>query len=77
MDFSKPKNITKYDTAAEQNPDIQDFTDVQEDKLSNYLGQGKNEVEELEKKDVAITSKVGFFSSILSKIKNIFSRQKS
>lgn len=76
MDFSKPKNITKYDTAAEQNPDIQDFTDVQEDKLSSYLSQSKNEVEKLEEKEVAMTSKVGFFSSILNKIKNIFVRQK-
>lgn len=74
VDYSKPKNITKYDHVAEQNPDVQDFTDVQEDKLSNYLNVGKKQVEELENKETAITQKVGFLSNIIAKIKGMFSK---
>lgn len=76
IDYSKPKNITKYDTVAETNPDIQDFTDVQDDKLSSYLGQGTNQIEDIEKKEVAITSKVSFIASLFNKIKGIFVKQK-
>jgi hypothetical protein len=75
-DYSKPKNITKYDTVAEANPDMQDYTDVQEDKLSSYLGAGTSKIDELEKQDIAITQKFGFLSNIISKIKNMFSKQK-
>lgn len=75
-DYTKPKNITKYDTAAEQNPDIQDYTDVQEDKLASYLNVGTSQINELEKKEIAITQKVGFIANLFSKLKNIFVKQK-
>ena len=75
-DYTKPKNITKYDTVAEQNPDIQDYTDVQEDKLASYLNVGTSQINELEKKEIAITQKVGFIANLFSKLKNIFVKQK-
>lgn len=75
-DYSKPKNITKYDTVAEKNPEMQDFTDVQEDKLSSYLGEGQKQVEQLQNQEVAITQKVSFFTSIIAKIKSIFVKPK-
>ena len=75
-DYSKPKNITKYDVTADENPDVHDFTDVQEDKLASYLNNEKNQIDELEKKEVAIAQKVGFLSSIFSKLKGIFVKQK-
>ena len=75
-DYTKPKNITKYDTVAEQNPDIQDYTDVQEDKLASYLNVGTSQINELEKKEMAITQKVGFIANLFSKLKNIFVKQK-
>lgn len=75
-DFSKPKNITKYDTMAEENPDMQDYTDVQEDKLASYLNTDKKQIEELEKKEMAVTQKMGILTSIISRIKSIFVKQK-
>ena len=75
-DYTKPKNITKYDTVAEQNPDVQDYTDVQEDKLANYLNAGTSQINELEKKEMVITQKVGFLANLFSKFKNIFVKQK-
>lgn len=75
-DYTKPKNITKYDTVAEQNPDVQDYTDVQEDKLASYLNVGTSQINELEKKEIAITQKVGFIANLFSKLKNIFVKQK-
>lgn len=75
-DYSKPKNITKYDNVAEENPDVQDYTDVQEDKLASYLSVDKNQIDELEKKEMAVTQKMGFLTSIISKIKSIFVKQK-
>lgn len=75
-DFSKPKNITKYDTIVEENPDVQDYTDVQEDKLATYLSTEKRQIEELEKKEMAVTQKMGILTSIISKIKSIFVKQK-
>ncbi|MBO5397730.1 MAG: hypothetical protein J6A36_02185 [Clostridia bacterium] len=75
-DFSKPKNITKYDTMAEENPDMQDYTDVQEDKLASYLNTEKKQIEELEKKEMAVTQKMGIITSIISRIKAIFVKQK-
>lgn len=75
-DYSKPKNITKYDVTADENPDIQDFTDVQEDKLASYLSSEKKQIDELEKKEVAISKKVGFLSGIFAKLKGIFAKQK-
>lgn len=75
-DYSKPKNITKYDSVAEENPDVQDYTDVQEDKLASYLSVDKNQIDELEKKEMAVTQKMGFLTSIISKIKSIFVKQK-
>lgn len=70
--YSKPKNITKYDNIAEDNPNIQDYTDVQEDRLANYLNASKEQINELEKKEIVITQKVGFVANLLAKIKNIF-----
>ena len=75
-DFSKPKNITKYDTMAEENPDMQDYTDVQEDKLASYLNTEKKQIEELEKKEMAVTQKMGILTSIISRIKSIFVKHK-
>lgn len=75
-DYTKPKNITKYDTVAEQNPDIQDYTDVQEDKLANYLNGGVSQLNDVGKKEMSITPKVGFWSGLFSKFKNIFAKQK-
>lgn len=75
-DFSKPKNITKYDTMAEENPDMQDYTDVQEDKLASYLNTDKKQIEELEKKEMAVTQKMGILTAIISRIKSIFVKQK-
>ena len=75
-DYSKPKNITKYDSVAEENPDVQDYTDVQEDKLASYLYTEKKQIEELEKKEMAVTQKMGILTSIISRIKSIFVKQK-
>lgn len=75
-DYSKPKNITKYDATADENPDIHDFTDVQEDKLASYLSSEKNQIDDLEKKEVAIAQKVGFLSGLFSKLKGMFIKQK-
>jgi hypothetical protein len=75
-DYSKPKNITKYDTVVENNPDMQDYTDVEEDKLSNYLSQGTSQINELEKHEIAVTQKFSFLVNFITKIKNIFSKQK-
>ncbi len=75
-DYSKPKNITKYDVVAERNPDIKDYTDVQEDKLASYLSTDRNTLDELEKKEVAIAKKTSFLTSFINKIKNLFSKQK-
>lgn len=74
-DYSKPKNITRYGAVADENPDVQDFTDVQEDKLANYLNVDKSPINEM-KEEVAITKKVGFMAGLFSKLKNIFSKQK-
>ena len=75
-DYSKPKNITRYGVMADENPDVQDFTDVQEDKLKNYLNIDNSQVEETEKVEVAMTKKVGFLAGLFSKFKNIFAKQK-
>lgn len=75
-DYSKPKNITTYGQVADNNPDVQDFTDVQEDKLSDYLNAGKKEINDLEKKEVAITQKVGFLTGLFEKLKGIFAKEK-
>lgn len=70
--YSKPKNITKYDTIAENNPDIKDYTDVQEDKLSNYLNVNRKEDNKIEHTENRIITKTSFITNFINKIKNIF-----
>lgn len=72
LDFSKPKNITKYDNMAESNPDITDYTDVQEDKLSSYLNVNQNKNVENVSQENAISAKTNFITKFINKIKNIF-----
>lgn len=71
QDYSKPKNITKYDNMAYNNPDITDYTDIEEDKLSNYLNINKknNNSENIEN---GIIEKTSFIRNFINKIKNIF-----
>lgn len=71
--FSKPKEITKYNTMAEDNPDIKDYTDVQEDKLASYLNVA--EIDKIEEKENAIISKTSFIKNLINKIKNIFQKK--
>lgn len=76
IEYSMPKNITKYDVVAQDNPDITDYTDVDDNKLKNYLGAGTSEIEKLEEQEKAIATKASFFINIINKIKSIFSKQK-
>jgi len=73
VDYSKPKNVTKYDAIIENNSDIKDYTDVQEDKLSNYLNIDKNKIENNEK---VIIIKTNFITNLINKIKNVFIKNK-
>lgn len=75
-DYSIPKNITKYDVAARENPGITDYTDVEENKLNRYLGIGTSELNKLEKQEEALMAKTGFLVNIVNKIKSIFLRSK-
>lgn len=76
VDYSTPSNITKYDVAATNNPDITDYTDVDDNKLQSYLGVGTSEIEKLEEQEKAIATKAGFLINIINKIKSMFSKQK-
>lgn len=75
VDYSIPKGVTKYDVIAEENPDVKDFTDVDENKLKSYFDADTNEINELESKEKAIMAKAGFLVNIINKIKNIFSKK--
>lgn len=75
VDYSIPKGVTKYDVIAEENPDVKDFTDVDENKLKSYFDADTNEINELESKEKAIMEKAGFLVNIINKIKNIFSKK--
>lgn len=75
VDYSTPRNITKYDAVAQENPDIKDYTDVDDNKLKSYLGAGTSEIEKLEEQEKAIATKAGFLINIINKIKSIFSKQ--
>lgn len=75
VDYSTPKNITKYDAVAQENPDVKDYTDVEENKLNSYLGTGTSELEKLENQEQAIMAKAGFLINIINKIKSIFSKK--
>lgn len=75
VDYSIPKNITKYDSISEQNPDVTDYTDVEENKLNKYFSAETNEINKLEEEEKAIMQKAGFLINIINKIKNIFSKK--
>lgn len=76
-DYSKPKSITRYSAIAETNPDIQDYTDVKENKLTSYIGGENYKTGEIEagKADNAIIAKQGFIMNFINKIKNLFVRK--
>lgn len=74
-DYSKPKNITKYDTTAESNPDVHDYTDVEENKLSNYLNEEKNNSQNNTSNEMTAVQKKNFIVSLFTKIKSIFAKQ--
>ena len=75
-EYSKPKDITKYGNIAENNPDIKDYTDVEDNKLEKYLSEGKNQIKELEEQEKAIIEKTSFFVNIINKLKYLFIRKK-
>lgn len=75
VDYSTPKNITKYDTVAAENPDVKDYTDVEDNKLNNYFGNSTSELEKLENQEQAIMAKAGFLINIINKIKSIFAKK--
>lgn len=75
VDYSTPKNITKYDAVAAENPDVTDYTDVEDNKLNSYLGTGTSELEKLENQEQAIMAKAGFLINIINKIKSIFAKK--
>lgn len=77
VDYSTPKNITKYDSIAEENPDVTDYTDVEENKLKNYFATEQNEIDKLDEQEKAIIGKMGFLVNIINKIKSIFSKKQS
>ena len=75
VDYSEPKNITKYDSISQENPDITDYTDVEENKLKDYLSAGTDEITRLENEEKAMLEKAGFLVNIINKIKKIFSKK--
>ena len=74
-DYSVPKNITKYDEIASQNSDVDDYTDVEEDKLKNYFKSDMDEINKLDEQEKAIVGKVGFLVKFINKIKSMFSKK--
>ena len=74
-DYSKPKNITKYSNMVEDNPDITDYTDVEEDKLNNYLHGETNQIKQQQSNENAMVPKTSFLTKFVNKIKNIFTRK--
>ena len=74
-DYSKTKNITKYSNMVEDNPDITDYTDVEEDKLNNYLHGETNQIKQQQSNENAMVPKTSFLTKFVNKIKNIFTRK--
>ncbi len=69
-DFSKPRAVQRYGKYTENNPDIQDFTDVvDENEVPNTSGISSN----LPVNESA--EKVGFFKKIRNKLHNMFSKK--
>ena len=67
-----PQNLTKYHEIQKDNPDIQDYTDVEDDNLKKYFNQETDKLKELDKKEEEVLAKIGFFGKIINKIKSMF-----
>jgi len=65
-DFSKPRAIQGYDSYIENNPDIQDFTDIIDEE------QKHEDINLPVKEDL---SKIGFFQKIRIKLHSMFSKK--
>ena len=65
-DFSRPKSVQKYNQFTQQNPDIQDYTDVET----------INQTETDEDNNLPSQEKKGLFQKIKDKIFSIFNKNK-
>lgn len=69
-DFSKPRAVQRYEQYTENNPDIQDYTDVVDEEPSN----GVRKLENLPANESS--NSLGIFQKIKNKFLSIFSKRK-
>ncbi len=69
QNFSKPRAIQKYEQYTQNNPDIQDYTDVVDEDISNSAFHESQNLPVNES-----SSSVGFFKRIKTKFLSIFSK---
>lgn len=70
-DFSKPRAVQRYERYTENNPDIQDYTDVVDEESSNNIA---SDVNSTNLPTNGSSENLGFFAKIKSKFLSIFKK---
>ena len=66
-DFSKPRQVQRYEKYTENNPDIQDYTDMVDEEISSDIHASTDNLPLNENSE-----KIGFFKKIKNKFMSIF-----